>query len=152
MSQPRSETPWSRMNLAQEIWRPGTGTATESATGPLECFSAAVHHQRVTGAHLDTLCVRDLLELPPVHRLLRSHVVLPTVTRDIEEYSAGNNAIAPCRDGAELRAIRIDGLVRRASLPDTFRPVGAARATVTPFTPTMPVSHQVPLIGRPLLL
>ena len=116
----------------------GAGAATEHAAGSLERLSTAVHHQRVTRAHLDALGVRDLLELPPVHRLLGSHVVLPTVTRDIEEdwlVAAGLDQLeASCQRGLELCArakmpwrCMLDGLMAmtglwrgRSARPNTF--------------------------------
>ena len=69
---------------------------------------AAVDADSVPGAEGDLPRAQDVVELPPVHRLVMGHEALAAVTGHVEDHPARDDAVAPVLDGAERRPVEGD--------------------------------------------
>ena len=117
MSQPRSETSWSRTNFAQVALSPGPVAAAVIAAGAHVGVLAAVDEQRVAGLDVHALRLRDLLQLPAVHRPIRRDVRFAPVARHVEEHALGDDAVLPGVDRAPGGTLRRHADVRVAAPP-----------------------------------
>ena len=62
----------------------------------------------ITRSRLDALCLRDVLELPAMHRFPDRDVLRASETRHVVEHTARDDAVAPAIDRVRLRARRRD--------------------------------------------
>ena len=80
-------------------------------------LTAAIHHQRIAGSHLDTLYGSNVLQLPTVDGSVHGHVGTVPVPGHVQQHSPGDQALLPVMHRTPLGPVHGDFLIGVAPVP-----------------------------------